>query len=59
MVATGYDAKLPALLQPITFMVRKPKARTVKEGSRALINASIESQDEFDGQSIVDDKIVE
>lgn len=59
LVATGFDANLPTWLKPIMFVMRKFKARTVEEGSRALINASAVFNNESHGQLIADNKIVE
>lgn len=56
-VATGFDRQLPAWLRPIMYVMRKTVAKTVEEGGRALISASILAGPDTHGKFIQNNKV--
>lgn len=57
MVATGLDNTLPSWLRLVMSLVKKVMARTVEEGSRALVYASAVVGPETNGKFIQNNKI--
>lgn len=58
-VATGFDVNLPIWLKPIMSVYRKIRARTVEEGARTLIYASVVAKADSHGAFILNNEITE